>query len=120
MYQGCEKYNEDLAPCICVTGHGKNDGDHELLHLDFDPKEDSHKSGKKASIWTYGQCRDDAAKSAHDVIGCDEGCIKAQLDEYHKEQAGMTDSTQLRADSRGKGGKPNIPLGNVSVSTADT
>jgi hypothetical protein len=120
MYKDCENYNEDCAPCICVSGHGKHAGDHELLHTDFDPKENAHKTPDgKAGTWTYAQARDDAAKSASDVLGCEEGCVKAQLDEYHKEQAKpIHDGTVLRADSAGRSGRPNIPMSNTAASTA--
>jgi hypothetical protein len=105
QYEGCNNYDEKLAPCICVSGHGKDDGDHEILHDDFDPREDKFKVDGKAGIWTYGQARDAAAESTK-KLGCDEGCTKAQLDEYHKEQCNIKDDTPLRADSRGRSGKP--------------
>jgi hypothetical protein len=119
-YEGCEKYNEDLAPCICVSGHGKDDGDHEILHDDFDPREDSFKKDGKAGIWTYAQARDAAAESTK-KLGCDDKCIKAQLDEYHTDQCGMDDGTKLRADSRGRSGKPaGLAVSNTASGADDT
>ncbi len=110
VYKGCEKYDEDLAPCICVTKGGKDAGDHQEVHNKFDPREDAHKTNGQAGTWTYAQARDAAAKSASEVFGCDEKCMKAQLDEYHKQQCDIKDKQPLRADSGGKGGSPAIAL----------
>jgi len=115
VYKGCEKYDEKDAPCICVTKGGKNAGDHEDIHNSYDAKEDAHKNRK----WSYNQASNDAAESANEVFGCDEKCIKAQLDAYHKDQCRIKGNQPLRADSGGKKASPGIPLSNTSAGDQD-
>jgi len=70
--------------------------------------ENAYKVNGKAGTWTYEKASNAAAKCAHEVddFKCDEGCIKAQLDEYHQSQCGMKPDTPLRADASGKSGSP--------------
>ena len=101
-------YDPACAPCICVDKGRQKVGTHKKIHDKFDPIENSHKVDGKAGVWTYEQARDAAAKCAKEVdeFQCDEGCIKAQLDEYHLEQCKMKPTQPLRADAAGQSGSP--------------
>jgi Domain of unknown function (DUF4150)/GHH signature containing HNH/Endo VII superfamily nuclease toxin 2 len=108
-YAGCEGYADAEAPCVCVTGKDKSAGDHKKIHDKFDDVEDKRMkklpSGKfTAGSWSYSEAADEGSKAVSEVTGCDEGCLRAQLDEYHQQAGGspnIKDSTPLRADSGG-------------------
>lgn len=110
-YEGCEKYDPNKAPCICVTGSTKSSVDpdtgdkaeHGQVHDLFDFLEDLNKEDGKAGTWPYEEARDTAAVAVNAVFpDCDPACTAAQLDKYHQEVAGIEDDTALRADSAGK------------------
>lgn len=101
---GCESYRAKDAPCICVTGKGKDDQDsetgkllqHGRIHRRLDLAE-----GKAARSggWVYAEARDAAAMAVEQVLhACSAGCIKAQLDEYHLRQCKIDEKTPLRAN----------------------
>ncbi|MGO9599190.1 MAG: PAAR-like domain-containing protein [Isosphaeraceae bacterium] len=111
-------YDSEKAPAICVEGQNHNkekaDGslkEHALCGRAFalergialyDPITDSF-----PDTYPYTQARDIAAKTTHDVTGCDEECLKRQLDDGHK---GMVPPDgQVRYSERQKGGgKPTV------------
>lgn len=125
-YQDCQDYNPNKAPCICVTGTDKSGEttEHARLHDKFDQMEDSHKEPDgSAGTWTYDEASAAGAQCVAKVFPeCSEGCVKAQLDEYHQKEIGMKDDTDLRADSRGQSGSPDIAIadGSVQATAADT
>jgi hypothetical protein len=119
-YPGCNKYDEDKAPCICVEGAGKVKK-HKKIHDVFDKLEDANlssiankkkKTKRKAGSWPYKKASGASAESLKKA-GCDPECTKAQVDAYHKRSAKINDDTPLRADSTGKGTpkgfKPKVP-----------
>lgn len=108
-YEGAKEYDPNKAPCICVDGKTKTPGTaHGKMHKSFDDLEDSHKADGKAGSWTYEDASNAGAKSVADNSPaegkkCSEGCIKRQLDTYHKDQANISGDSPLRADSGGRG-----------------
>ena len=108
-YPGCEDYNDKKAPCVCVSGHDKSTGEHKLAHDHFDKIEDS----QPGNAWTYEKAATTGAASVRKATGgqsggCPNACTKAQLDEYHKDEAGLKDDTALRADSTGQQTAPTF------------
>jgi hypothetical protein len=104
-YSGCENYSVEQAPCICVTGHDKSTGDHKLIHDIFDDLEDSNMVGGKAGTWSYDDAAYSGAGSVASVTGCDEECIRSQVNAYHQQdkpdKPNVQNNTKLRADSKG-------------------
>jgi hypothetical protein len=99
-YPECEAYDPDAAPCICVEGAGK-EKEHGDIHEICDMLEDSHMENGSAGSWSVSDSATACAMSVNEVTNCDEDCIKAQVDQYHKENCGMKDGTPLRANSAG-------------------
>jgi hypothetical protein len=106
-YEGCENYDPDKAPCVCVYGKDKSEKrkQHARIHTLFDEVEDSNKTNG-AGTWSYNKAADAGAESVSDVTGCDENCTKAQLNKYHNKDAEIPKGTELRADSSGKSTPP--------------
>jgi hypothetical protein len=103
-------YNSRKAPCLCVVGkdHDHRDGngrikEHGRLgaeytqqrNLKFKDHPDNYKYSDGSAI---------AAKAAAKITGCDEECIKAQLDAGHHAM-GVKDNDTLRMSTQ----KANIP-----------
>jgi hypothetical protein len=108
-YAGCEKYDPEAAPCVCVTGKDKSNKrlQHARIHKHFDATEDSHKpAAGGAGTWSYNQAADAGAESVNKVMGCDEDCTKAQLNKYHNKDNDIPKGAQLRADSSGSSTPP--------------
>jgi len=109
MYKDCGEYRDMAAPCLCLDAD-----DHKAFHDSYKLKENAFKTPEgKAGKWKYQEARDAAADVAKEKVGCEPECTKAQLDAYHT-KVGMNDGTDLRADSGGRGGRPAIPLSNVT------
>jgi hypothetical protein len=114
-----EDYNTGKAPCICAEGINQYQGTHGLLHTFQSTAAMSKETiGEltftdgtvlKTKLTTYGDARDQgvaAAKKTFPESGCDEECIKAQLDAYHN-QCGIDDDTQCKQVVTGyKGAEP--------------
>lgn len=96
----CEDYNPDRAPCICVSGKHKSVGQHNDFHVHFDNEEGVENPQKS---WPYSQARDTALDSMEAVEGlkgkCTRACIKAQLDNYHRDRCCINDETKLTRDA---------------------
>lgn len=109
-YVGCEDYDAEQAPCVCVTGKDKSNKrlQHARVHKHFDRIEDAQSGG----VWSLDKATSTGAESVKKVVRCDETCAKAQLVKYHEEAAKIPKGTLLRADS---GGKKN-PSGKLKVS----
>jgi hypothetical protein len=113
-FAGCGKYNHHRAPCICLP-----EQKHDKMHEKFDAREDRGLGDTKsqAGTWSYDKASSTAAKCVNEMYpDCPEGCIKAQLDSYHKDEAGIKDDTTLRRDSTGKRGNP--PRSELAISTS--
>jgi hypothetical protein len=108
-YKGCEKYNIDDAPCICVHGKDKSNKQkqHARIHKHFDAMEDEHKGEDAAGTWSYNEAADAGAESVEKVTQCDADCTRAQLNKYHNKDAEIGRGTQLRADSGGNATPPS-------------
>ena len=97
-HQGCEKYNINAAPCICLSKPA-----HVLTHSKYHAEEKANRAADKT--WTLDQATDAAAKSvaaatADPKPGCKEECLKAALDKYHQTDCEMDGGTTVRATSR--------------------
>lgn len=102
-YEGCQGYDPEEAPCICVEGEGK-EKDHGKIHDLVDDLEDTKLVNGQAGSWTYGEAATAGVMSAGEVTGCDEKCMRQQVDAYHQQKTGtpnVSNDTKLRADSTG-------------------
>ncbi len=115
---GFEKYSQHHAPCVCAS-QSRADGTHGVLHAVQGQMEASHNNGptvgswadcgpkikgsdKRAPAlakWTYKDARE-AGALAHKTAfpHCNSQCVSNQLDDYHKNKCGMSDSTPVRSD----------------------
>jgi hypothetical protein len=109
-YDGCDGYNGNKAPCVCVTGKDKSTGDHKKIHDRFDPIEDNYitsiSSGKKlAGTWQYQEAAHQGCVVTARVTKCDPACLREQVDAYHQQGKGkkpnIESQTSLRAESTG-------------------
>jgi hypothetical protein len=80
---GWGDYNMNKAPCICAEGGSNTAGSHGLRHS-------HHKSNgpEKGSMQSFDSQADLAAEGATTVFkssGCTKDCIKAQLENGHKD-----------------------------------
>lgn len=104
-YEGCEDYDPDAAPCICLSP-----AQHRKVHRTYDPAEAKSKNKK----WKYKKARTVGIDSAAKATGCDKDCLKAQLDAYHKE-AGITENTDLRASKYGAAPMNVVPASSTAT-----
>jgi hypothetical protein len=106
--QGTDQYSQGKAPCVCAEGVNQYQGTHGLMHTfqSFAAKaketvaklllEDG--TTLETKVTTYGEARDQGVAASTKTFpesGCDEDCLKAQLDAYHN-QCGINDSTQCK------------------------
>jgi Domain of unknown function (DUF4150)/GHH signature containing HNH/Endo VII superfamily nuclease toxin 2 len=102
-------YSEAKAPCVCAEGTShKLGGTHELMHAlqslnavkqDVAPLPLADGGTVSARATTYGKAKESAAATMQEVFQdshCDDKCIKAQLDAYHR-QCGLKDDTPIKA-----------------------
>lgn len=107
---GCGKYKEGKAPSICAEGTDHGTGTHGLMHtfqsdtaLAASPGSiplEGSGSVNADGVTTYGEARDNGVAAVSEVFpeaGCNEECLKAQMDAYHKDECGMKEDTQLKA-----------------------
>jgi hypothetical protein len=107
-YKGCEGYQQDFAPCLCV----KPD-EHKKMDNAFYKAEDKAKT--PPNQWSYAEAKTAAVRAVRKARPhCSPECLKAQLDATH-ERMGINDKTTLRADSKGKS-DPKIPVSSVPAS----
>jgi len=99
----CPKYSEKKAPCICVEGtsHSRG-GTHESIHTNLESRIENGADSK--GEWTYAKARDESIKSVKSVAPqCSSACLKAQLDNYHKQACQQSgDNFKLRSASAQK------------------
>lgn len=117
-YEGCDKYDPNDAPCVCVSGRDKSNKrkQHARIHKRFDDMEDSQPNG----VWTYASAAAAGAEATSDVTKCDKDCLTAQLNKYHNKDKGIPKNAKLRADSSGnKAPSPTLKVSNVTAPVAD-
>lgn len=114
-----EDYSTGKAPCICAEGTNQYQGTHGLLHTFQSTAAMGNETVGELSfadgtvlqekITTYVKARDQGASAAKKTFpesGCDEDCLKAQLDAYHN-QCGIDDETHCKQVVTGyKGAEP--------------
>ncbi|MDR0701502.1 MAG: hypothetical protein LBF61_03670 [Azoarcus sp.] len=95
----CPGYNHDKAPTICVEGVNNTNGTHGKIHAVLDKEVRKYKEegwfGVRDTIG-YEDIRDLGIKSVKKTFpesGCDEKCLRAQLDAYYKDLCGNTKMT---------------------------
>ncbi len=99
---GCEDYNTDDAPCVCVEGTDNTTATHGLMHA-FQGAAAIRQQDRNGQL-TYPQSRQIGLDAMNEMFGeskCDPGCTAAQLDKYHND-AGISDDTKLRASTSGR------------------
>lgn len=107
--EGCGKYKQGKAPSICAEGTDHGTGTHGLMHtfqsdsaLNSGPGPiplDGGGSVNADHVTTYGEARDNGAAAVSEVFpesDCDEECLKAQMDAYHKDKCDMKEDTKLQ------------------------
>ena len=114
---GTEGYNTGKAPCICVEGTSQWHGTHGIMHtLQSTAALDSGivikklklEDGSDASLiaTNYGDAKDQGVKAAMKTFpesGCNEDCLKKQLDSYHN-QHNINDNTECKSVITGRKG----------------
>ncbi|MEM9319514.1 MAG: PAAR-like domain-containing protein [Pseudomonadota bacterium] len=87
---GASSYEHADAPCVCVEGNSNTKGSHGLMHAKTKQYLlDNGYDAQKKTTFKYEDLRDNAAKSVTEVFpksGCNENCLKAQVDTYFKKQ----------------------------------
>ncbi|HCF1443508.1 TPA: DUF4150 domain-containing protein [Pseudomonas aeruginosa] len=91
-----QPYKDTESPCVCAEGP-RHAGEHGQYHAFQQALEAKHH--EKSGGWTYADARNAGVKANKAVNEqCNDKCTAAQLDSYHKERCGVTDSTPLRTD----------------------
>jgi len=113
---GRKPYSVDDAPCVCATSPNSNwEKEHGDMHCVQGVKENyaimtaSNRQPPRPPdyAWNYGEARN-AGVDAHAATfpgQCNDKCIAAQLDAYHKGELQVADSTPLRTEKYGFGSK---------------
>ena len=97
------RYNYNQAPCVCVEGYNQSFGTHGLMHT-FQST-----AAPTTPTQSYSSARDTGAaalKKTFPESACNEECIKAQIDAYHKHKKGcnVSDDTQINTIQTGRRG----------------
>jgi Domain of unknown function (DUF4150)/GHH signature containing HNH/Endo VII superfamily nuclease toxin 2 len=110
---GVSDYSENLAPCVCAEGVNQNTGTHGLMHTFQSASASKCRNGSialsdgstmTAKKTTYGTAKKKAVEAFQKTFpesDCDEKCLEAQLDAYHK-QCGVNDRTAIKAVETGQ------------------
>ncbi|HEX5243346.1 MAG TPA: PAAR-like domain-containing protein [Tepidisphaeraceae bacterium] len=109
-------YHQNRAPCVCVEGTNQYHGTHGLMHaFQSCAAEGTTTDGTLAlaqgdpistRVTTYGTARNQGAGAMTKTFpqsGCNEDCIKKQLDAYHS-TVGMEENTPIRSIEEGYSG----------------
>lgn len=102
-------YSYNDAPCVCAEcpqdGSGRYEGDHGFLHSIQGKLEvaaiENAPAGKKDRAWTYKKAKAAGIRALQQTFPsskCSRKCLQAQLDAYHKKQANIKDSDDLRTE----------------------
>jgi len=107
---GIGSYNSRKAPCLCVIGdhHDSRDGngrikEHGRLGAEY-TRQRNLKFKEHPDKYKYKDASAIAAKAAAKITGCDEECLKQQLDAGHHAMD-VKDNDTLRMSTQ----KENIP-----------
>jgi hypothetical protein len=87
---GCENYDDQKAPCICVDGHdhGAEESPGKLKqHGRIGRAYAVMRNNKDGDTYQYKDVADEAAQITAHHAGCDKACIKAQMDAYHNDKS---------------------------------
>lgn len=98
---GISNYDYSKAPCVCVEGFNQSFGTHGLMHT-FQST-----SAPTTPTQSYSSARDNGAsamKKTFPESNCNEECIKAQIDAYHKQDGEIKDDTQINTIQTGRRG----------------
>ena len=103
--KGCENYDLNKAPTCCAEGHAyaKDHGFLSAMRGAANTKipESGGGTRKGYRATTYAEAAENGARSVRSVFThCEEKCIRAQLDAYHK-NCGIKDDTKIRAITYG-------------------
>lgn len=81
---GCENYNPDKAPCICLEGYSYHQGSHGVFHRR--QKRVMKKTVGSAKHWKLSDAMKNAARVVHEMYPhCSEACIESQLRKGHRD-----------------------------------
>lgn len=97
--KGITKYEYSKAPCVCVEGYNQSFGTHGIMHT-FQST-----SAPATPTRSYAEARDNGTKAMKKTFpesGCNEECIKAQIDAYHKKHKEIDDDTQINTIKTGR------------------
>jgi hypothetical protein len=112
--KGLTDYSENLAPCVCAEGVNQNTGTHGLMHTYQSASASQCSSGKipmssggpiTDKQTTYGDAKKSAIEAFHNTFpdsDCDDKCLEAQLDAYHKDECKIDDNTKIKAVETGQ------------------
>lgn len=84
-FAGWGKYKQKRAPCVCAAGHSYYDEDHGDLHTRYGVVA-MHKKNDEGNWPSRDDATNAGAKSVKKTFpasGCNEKCLKAQLNAYH-------------------------------------
>lgn len=96
---GVKKYSYSKAPCVCVEGFNQSFGTHGIMHT-FQST-----AAPSTPTQSYSSARDtgaNAMKKTFPESNCNEKCIKAQIDAYHKQHNEINDDTQINTIRTGR------------------
>ena len=109
-YEGSLLYDENEAPCICVS---------RTKHRDMHKFYDGEEAKQESRIWKYKNARDVAVSSVMRATEgktppCKKECIEAQINGAHRKM-GIEEGTDLRANKYGPAPKTLhiVPPGEV-------
>jgi hypothetical protein len=94
---GCSKYKYEKAPVVCAEGTTDTHGSHGAAHGAMNKA--ASKAMNASEMLSYEDARDAAIVSHAKTFPfstCSRKCLQAQLDKYHKKDAGCDDSAQLK------------------------
>lgn len=86
---GCDKYNHDEAPTMCVEGANNGNGTHGKAHDHLLARVEAYKKKNKTDKASYDDMKDMGVESVQSTFPeskCRESCLKAQLDDYYKDK----------------------------------
>ena len=113
---GCDGYNHDEAPTMCVEGTNNGNGTHGKAHDSLVKIVDKYKEGSVFSgpreNASYGKMRDMGINSVEKTFPeskCDEKCLRAQLDAYYKGKCKKPMPAAAGKKSPAKDGGTNEP-----------
>jgi hypothetical protein len=111
---GITKYEYGKAPCVCVEGYNQSFGTHGIMHT-FQST-----AAPNTPTQNYSNARDTGASALNKTFPeseCNEDCIKAQIDAYHKKNNQINDNTQINTIKTGRRKSGSMEEAERAVST---